>query len=305
MTVTAQVAVLPPGTKELRLESVALPSPGAYEVVVEQHATGVCHSQLDLIDRDRPQQLVIGHESVGTVIAVGAEVSHVGVGDDVLITWLPRSAERSRAPQASKVPLADGTWAGTHNVFTWGTHAIADEQYVVKAPPGTPHDVGSIIGCAVMTGAGAVLNRARVSEGDTVAIWGAGGGIGLAAVAAARHARASTVIAIDVGDDKLELARHLGADQFVNALAGDPVARVRELVRAHCAVDGVDFAFDCTGRAECVRQAVAAARPNVPGGRAGGTAVLVGAVRTPFELDAMHMLAQEKRLIGTYGGGCV
>src|ERR1700722_16860295 len=130
MTVKAQVAVLPPGMHELRLESIVVPEPGAHEVVVEQHATGVCHSQLDLIDRERADQLVIGHESVGTVIATGERVSHVEAGDDVLITWLPRSAERPRVPQPSKVALADGTWAGTHNVFTWGTHAIADEQYV-------------------------------------------------------------------------------------------------------------------------------------------------------------------------------
>ena len=301
MSVRAQVAVLPAGRQALRVESVVLADPGPFEVVVEQHATGVCHSQLDLIDRERGDPLVIGHESVGTVVATGSEVTHVQTGDDVLITWLPRSSERSRKPVASKVALNDGTWAGTHNVFTWATHAVADEQYVVKAPSGTPRDVGSIVGCAVMTGAGAVINRAALVAGQTVAVWGAGG-VGLCAVAAARNAGASTVIAVDVSDAKLELARRLGADQLINASGGDPVARVRELTSQ---AGGVDVAIDCTGRAECVRQILAAARPGVPGGAPGGTALLVGAVRNPFELDAMSMLAQEKRLIGTYGGGCV
>ena len=202
------------------------------------------------------------------MVGVGGDVSHVEVGDTALITWLPRSAERARVPIPSKVPLADGTWARTHNVFTWATHALADEQYVVKAPQGTPGDVGAIIGCAVMTGAGAVLNRAVVRAGQSVAVWGVGG-IGLSAVAAARNAGAATVIAVDVDEDKLELARRLGADHLVNSRASEPVARVRELARARLGVEGVDIALDCTGRPECVRQVLAAVRPGVPAGRNG------------------------------------
>jgi S-(hydroxymethyl)glutathione dehydrogenase/alcohol dehydrogenase len=305
MSIKARIAVLPPGDEQLRLETVALPNPGPFEVVIEQYATGVCHSQLDLIARPgRAEPIVLGHESMGRVVATGSQVSHVEAGDDVVVTWLPRSSDRPRAPNPARVALSDGSWAVTHNVFTWGTHTVTDEQYVVEAPAGTPRDLGSIIGCAVMTGAGAVVNRAQVRSGQSVAIWGVGG-IGLAALAGARNVGASPLIAVDVADGKLRLARELGADEVVNGTIEDAVARVHELTTRAGGSTGVDFAFDCTGRPECVRQILGAVRPGVPGGEPGGTAVLVGAPRVPFELDGMDLLAKEKRLIGTYGGGCV
>jgi S-(hydroxymethyl)glutathione dehydrogenase / alcohol dehydrogenase len=300
MTVAAQVAILPPGDKQLHLESVAISEPGPWEVLIEQRAAGVCHSQLDLIDRDRSEPLVLGHESCGVVLSTGRDVTHVRPGDEVLVTWLPRSQARDRRPVPARIPLGDGGWAVTHNVFTWATHVVADEQYVVRAPDRTPSDLGSIIGCAVMTGCGAVTNRAGVQPGQSVAVWGVGG-IGLSALAAAHVSGAVPLIAVDVSPAKLEFAVRHGADHVIDASTADPVASVRALT----AGDGVDFAFDCTGRPDCVRQCLRAARCGVPGSRAGGTAVLVGAPRVPFELDGMDMLSGEKRLIGTYGGGCV
>jgi S-(hydroxymethyl)glutathione dehydrogenase / alcohol dehydrogenase len=305
MTVKALVAVLPPGDEKLQIETAVMPDPEPWQVVVEQRASGVCHSQLDLIGNPaRTERLVVGHESSGVVVAVGSAVDHVQPGDDVLVTWLPRSTSRERKPVPAKLPLSKGGYAVTHNVFTWSTHTVADEQYVVKAPDGTPGDVGSIIGCAVMTGAGAVTNRAVVRAGQSVAIWGVGG-VGLSTVAAAHNVGASPVIAVDLDRGKLELASRLGADELVDASAGDPVAAVRELTRTRDCAEGVDFAFDCTGRPDCVRQCIAAVRRGVPGLNTGGTAVLVGAPRVPFELDGMEMLSGEKRLIGTFGGGCV
>ena len=305
MTVKARVALLPPGQQDLHVETVIMPEPEPWQVLIEQRASGVCHSQLDLIgNAARSQRLVLGHESSGVVLAVGREVTHVQPGDDVLVTWLPRSVARDRKPIPSKVPLADGDYAVTHNVFTWATHTLADEQYVVKAPAGTPGEVGSIIGCAVMTGAGAVTNRALVGEGRSVAVWGVGG-VGLSTVAAAHNVGASPVIAVDLDRGKLELASRLGADELVDASTTDPVVAVRELSRARDGGEGVDFAFDCTGRPDCVRQCIDAARRGVPGGNAGGTAVLVGAPRVPFEIDGMDILSGEKHLVGTFGGGCV
>jgi S-(hydroxymethyl)glutathione dehydrogenase / alcohol dehydrogenase len=304
MTVTARVAILPPGEQQLHLESVVLSEPAPWEVLIEQRAAGVCHSQLDVINRTRSEPLVLGHESCGVVVGVGRQVTHVRAGDDVLVTWLPRSSARSRQPIPSKVQLGGGGWAVTHNVFTWATHAVADEQYVVKAPAQTPSDLGSIIGCAVMTGCGAVTNRACVQAGQSVAVWGVGG-IGLSALAAAHVAGAAPLIAVDVSPAKLEFARRHGADHVIDASACDPVAAVRALMAADERSQGVDFAFDCTGRPDCVRQCISAVRRGVPGAQAGGTAVLVGAPRVPFELDGMEMLSGEKRLIGTYGGGCV
>jgi S-(hydroxymethyl)glutathione dehydrogenase / alcohol dehydrogenase len=305
MSVEANVAVLPPGEQQLRIETVALAEPGPYAVLVEQHASGVCHSQLDFIDRGSSEPLVLGHESIGTVIAAGQEVSHVTVGDEVLVTWLPRSGAVSRKPVLPRVALADGTYAVTHNTFTWATHVVLDEQNVVKAPAGTPEMVGSIIGCAVMTGAGAVLNLARSAGGRlSVAVWGVGG-VGLSAVAAARNLGADPVIAVDVDDAKLRLAGEFGAGQLVNAAKVDPVARVRELTRSDQGFEGADYVFECTGRPECVSLSLAAARGGIPGIEHGGSAVVVGAPQRPVELDAMDILIGQKRLVGCLGGGCV
>jgi Zn-dependent alcohol dehydrogenase len=304
-SIPTQVAVLPPGEQRLRIETVVMAEPGPWAVLVEQSASGICHSQLDVIDRGGSEPLVLGHESIGRVLAAGAQVSHVRVGDEVLVTWLPRSGTVSRKPVLPRVPLGDGTCAVTHNIFTWATHIVVDEQHVVKAPVGTPEMVGSIIGCAVMTGAGAVVNLARSAGGRlSVVVWGVGG-VGLSAVAAARNLGADPVIAVDVDDAKLRLASEFGAGQLVNASEVDPVARVRELTHSDQGFDGVDYAFECTGRPECVGLSLAAVRPGIPGIEHGGSAVLVGAPQVPVELDGMDILLGEKRLIGCCGGGCV
>ena len=303
MSTMAHIAVLPPGGQELQIQSVRIPDPAPWEVLVEQRATGVCHSQLDHIaaaDPGRP--LVLGHESSGVVVATGDRVEHVEVGDEVLITWLPRS--RTRPPQPVRIPFENGDWAVTRNVFTWATHSLADEQYVVKVPKGLPGNLVSIIGCAVMTGAGAVVNCAGVEAGESVAVWGTGG-IGLAAVAAARTIGASPVIAIDIDEAKLKLARQMGADHVVNASLVDALAQVRSLTRAPEGIEGVNYSVDCTGRADNLPKSLAAARPGVPGRNLGGTAVLVGAIRTSVELGGMELVNGQKRLAGCMGGNCL
>jgi S-(hydroxymethyl)glutathione dehydrogenase / alcohol dehydrogenase len=305
MSVQANVAVLPPGERQIRIETVDMAEPGPWAVLVEQRASGVCHSQLDVIDRGSSEPLVLGHESVGRVLATGQEVSHVRAGDEVIITWMPRAGTESRKPVIPRVPLADGTTAVTHNIYTWATHIVVDEQHVVMAPAGTPETVGSIIGCAVMTGAGAVVNLARSRGGRlSIVVWGVGG-VGLSAVAAARNLGADPVIAVDVDDAKLRLAGEFGAGQLVNASEVDPVARVRELTRSDQGFEGVDYAFECTGRPECVRLCLAAVRPGIPGIEHGGSAVIVGAPQAPVELDGMDVLIGEKRLVGCLGGSSV
>jgi S-(hydroxymethyl)glutathione dehydrogenase / alcohol dehydrogenase len=302
MSTEARVVVLPPGASRLEIQPVLMPDPGPWEVVVEQKATGVCHSQLGHIaNADPTRPLVLGHESFGVVAAKGAHVKHVDVGDEVFVTWIPRSTERP--PQPTRIPLANGDWAVTRNVFTWGTHSLVDEQYVVKAPPGLPADLASIIGCAVMTGAGAVMNCAGVEAGRSVAVWGVGG-VGLVAVAAARILGASPVIAVDIDDTKLELAKHMGADHLINASAVDPVDAIRS-VTSGGGVEGVDYSLDCTGRSENLAKSLAAVRPGVPGGNTGGSAVLVGVIRGTLEVAGMELLNGQKHLSGCLGGACV
>lgn len=305
MTVDACIAVLPAGQERLELREVPLAARGPHEVVVQQRAFGVCHSQLDRIfDPSRTASMLLGHESIGTVVEVGAEVTYVSPGDEVLTTWIPRTPLAGRPPVPSRVVFRGGDEARTHNTFTWGTHAVVDEQWVVKAPKGTPRDLGAIIGCALMTGAGAVMNTAEVQAGQSVAVWGTGG-VGLCAVASASILGASPVIAVDIDADKLQLAKQFGATDVVDAGAGDPVEAIRELTPHDDGTRGVDFAFDCTGLGKNIPISLAAVRPGIRGsGIRGGADVLVGIPRVPFELDAMDLLNGEKRLVGCVGGSC-
>ncbi len=307
MTSSARVVVVRPGTRKLDIVDVQLPDPGPHEVVVEQQASGVCHSQLHQIHRDRTAPVLLGHESTGVVTAIGSAVEHVGVGDDVFVTWVPRSPQPVyRAPGIATLDLGDGVTAISQNVFTWGTHTIADGAYVVKAPPNSPKDVASIVGCAVMTGAGAVINTADVQPGETVAVWGAGG-VGLSAIAAARQAGASVIIAVDLDDDKLEFARRFGATHGINAATGDAVAQVRALTPGSRSTDlgGVDFAFDCIGRSVTIVATIEATRNGHWTETRGGTAVLVGIPTENVTINPMLMVSGERRFIGSAGGSCV
>ena len=155
MTTTANVAVLPQHSSELRIEVVELPDPGSHEVMVKLIASGVCHSQLHEIHAPRENPVVLGHEATGTVIATGDKVTHVQSGDTVMVTWVVRdSANTPRQPGNVAVRVSDGI-ARAKEVFTWADHTLVDEQFLVKMKSDASTDVTSIIGCAVMTGAGA------------------------------------------------------------------------------------------------------------------------------------------------------
>jgi Zn-dependent alcohol dehydrogenase len=310
MGTSARVAVLPTDTSVLRIEEVELPDPGPTQVVVKQFASGVCHSQLHQMHRPRNNPVILGHESTGVVLKAGAEVSHVKEGDTVLVTWVPRNATAAAAPPVrATLTVSDGI-AQSENVFTWADHTLADEQYVVKVDPSIRTDVTSIIGCAVMTGAGAVINTAKVQPGQSVAIFGVGG-VGLSAVVGARVAGANPIIAVDLDDAKLEFARKFGATHGINASREDPVAAIHALTGRESQftifrtpVSGVDFAFDCIGIKTTMEQVVPACRAGRFGARDGGTAVLVGVPSTTVELNAIDVLVNEKHFIGSIGGSC-
>ena len=168
-------------------------------------------------------------------------------------------------------------------MFTWADHTLADEQYVVKLDEDVDQLTTSIIGCAVMTGAGAVENSADVQPGQSVAVIGVGG-VGLSAVVAAKARGASPIIAIDLDDEKLQFAKAMGATHLVNAAEEDPVEAVRRLTKRSdewafrgVEVAGADFVFDCIGRRVTMEQAVPAARAGFFGVSQGGTAVGRGA----------------------------
>lgn len=310
MGTPARVAVLPTDTSVLRIEELTLPDPGPTQVVVKQFASGVCHSQLHQMHRPREQPVILGHESTGVVLKTGKDVSHVREGDTVLVTWVPRNAAVSKAPPVrATLTVSDGE-AQSENVFTWADHTLADQQYVVKVDPGIRTDVTAIIGCAVMTGAGAVINTAAVQPGQSVAIFGVGG-VGLSAVVGARVAGADPIIAVDLDDSKLEFARRFGATHGINASREDPVAAIHALTTREgqytilqTPVSGADFAFDCIGIKTTMEQIVPACRSGHFGARDGGTAVLVGVPGTTVELNAIDVLINEKHFIGSIGGSC-
>jgi len=310
MTTPAKVVVLPQHTAELRIEAVNLPDPKPHQVVVKQFASGICHSQLHQMHNPRQSPVILGHESTGVVLKAGSGVSHVSEGDIVLVTWVPRDiVAADEPPEPASLAVSDGL-AVSQNVFTWADHTIADQQYVVKVDPDIPRDVTAIIGCAVMTGAGAVINTARVQPGQSVAIFGVGG-VGLSAVVGARVAGADPIIAVDLSDEKLEFARRFGATHGVNARHTDPVAAIHELTRKpgrytirREPVSGADFTFDCIGITTTMEQIVPACRTGHFGAAPGGTAVLVGVPGSNVELNAIDVLVNEKRFIGSIGGSC-
>ena len=310
MGTTAQVVVLPQDTATLRVEEVDLPDPGPLQVLIKQFASGICHSQLHQMHRPRKFAQVLGHESTGVVLKAGTQVSHVTEGDVVLVTWVPRNAAAAGTPPVGvNIAISDGS-AHADNVFTWADHTLADQQYVVKVDPHIKTDVTAIIGCAVMTGAGAVINTARVQRGQSVAIFGVGG-VGLSAVVGARMAGADPIIAIDLDDAKLDFARGFGATHVINAGSEDPVAAIHALTAKEdkftflkTPVSGADFAFDCIGLKQTMEQILPACRSGQFGVADGGTAVLVGVPMTNIELNSIDLLLHEKHFIGSIGGSC-
>lgn len=310
MTTKAKVVLQDRADGPLELVEVELPDPEPHQVVVSLLASGVCHSQLKAMRAPRQAPLLLGHEGYGVVVATGAEVSRVRDGSHVVVTWVPLVEEgRSRRPEHSSLTLADGRLARSPNVFTWGDHTVVDELFAVPVPDTYRRDSVAIVGCAVVTGVGAVCNAAAVQPGETTAVFGIGG-VGLSAVFGARMARAGAVVAVDVVDAKLGLARHFGATETLNASREDPVARIRDLFPGEgqtnglAPVAGVDYAFDCVGLPVTIEQALASVRPGWFGRRRGGTAVLVGVPDQAVCLDSRELLGGDKTFLAALGGSC-
>lgn len=311
MPTKTNVAVLGINPGPLKIMELELPDPAPHQVVIKQFASGICHSQLHQMHNPRKTSRVLGHESTGMVVALGREVKHVKEGDMVIVTWLPRNKTQiHRKVEWSSVQLPDGSFATSSNIFTWADNTIVDEQYVVKVPPHTNHDVTSIIGCAVITGAGAVENTADVKLGDSVAIFGVGG-VGLSAVVAAKQIGANPIIAVDLNEEKLKFALRFGATHTINANETDPVKAIHEITPVPGQYDnlkepvsGADFVFDCIGIEKTMTQVVLAARTSYFGVKSGGTAVLVGVPMVEAVLDAKDLMRNEKKFIGSIGGSC-
>ena len=310
MGIRCRAAILIDPNKPLVVDEVEFPDPAPDQVLVKLFSSGVCHSQIHTMRRPprpgRSLPALLGHESTGVVAARGRDVRHVKEGDHVITTWVDRDNSTTPLPPASHAlnerPQSIVMWGGKEvsaSAATWAEYALASDRVVVPIPDDVPTDVTAIIGCAVMTGAGAIINTLQVRPGQSVAVFGSGG-IGLCAVAAAAIVDAHPIVAVDVTENKLAFARRFGATQTVNAQETDPVEAIRELTEA-----GVDFAIDAIGLPQTQEQILRAVKKGYPGLNRGGTALLIGL--TPpgaqVRLDT-SLFAGGKFYTRTSGGDC-
>ncbi|MFN8556061.1 MAG: Zn-dependent alcohol dehydrogenase [Dehalococcoidia bacterium] len=292
----------------LTIESVEIDAPRGREVLVRTVASGVCHSDLHYLKGDSltPAPAVLGHEAAGIVEAIGADVTEFAPGDHVIgclsqycghcgycltgRTYLCRERPMRAAGEPPKL-----TWNGApinqfHNLSTFAERMLVHEHAIVKIRTDMPLDRAALIGCGVTTGVGAALRTAKVEPGATVAVYGAGG-VGLAAIQGARIAGARTIIAVDIHEHKLAVAREVGATHVVDANAGDPARAVRAITG-----DGVDYSFEAIGLKQTQEQAFASIRP-------GGVCTLIGLspVGTKLEIDARAIMT-DRTLRGSVMG---
>jgi Zn-dependent alcohol dehydrogenase len=285
--------------KPMIIDDVELPDPSPTQMLVKQFASGICHTQLHTLHNPEVKTpLLLGHEATGVVISKGAQVTHVREGDHVLLSFMPRPMPLGVRPELPTVKVRGQEVRASGASSTWSDNVVVDQAFVVPMDPDVATDVTAIIGCAVATGCGAVLNTANVRPGDSVVVYGVGG-VGLCAVQAAANVSAGPIIAVDVADDKLEHAKRFGATHAINARTSDPVAEVIALTGG-----GADFAFDAIGRPETVGWLLPSVRPAIPGWRPeGGTAVQVGVPRQQTHIGVIgDILPGGKVYRGTYGG---
>lgn len=311
-----RAAVLYQAGTPMAIEEVSLDGPRDDEVLVQIGATGACHSDYHVIDGTwngprYPMPVILGHEAAGTVEKVGADVRSVKPGDRVILSFAPNCG-RCKMCTIGRPNLCNGmpSGAGTFpdgsrrhrkgdmeiNCFGRGMSSFAEQSVVhhsaaVKITPDMPMKAAALIGCAVMTGVGAVLNTARVEPGATVAVF-ATGGVGLSVVQGAVLANASKIIAVDLLDNKLDYARTVGATHAVNSSKQDALEAIREITDG----EGVDYAFDAIGDSRVSRLCYDAVR-------AGGTAVIVGMAPTGSEFSIPATIAgSEKTVKGCFYG---
>ncbi|MBK8135769.1 MAG: zinc-dependent alcohol dehydrogenase family protein [Chloroflexi bacterium] len=304
-------------SQPLHIEDLELAGPERGEVLVEIAAAGLCHSDLSVIDGSRPRvmPMVMGHEASGIVRGIGADVRDFAAGDHVVFSFVPVCGHCIPCAEGRPALCENGAKANTagslleggrrfskdghtlhHHlgVSAFTQFTVAAQESLVRIDPEIPLDKAALFGCAVMTGVGAVVNTARVAPGMSVAVFGMGG-VGLSTVLGARAAGAYPIIAVDILEDKLALARELGATYTVNATDEDPVEAIKTLTGG-----GARYAFESVGSEKVLAQAYQATRR-------GGTTVTMGLPHPSkqFTVPAVSLVAEERVLMGSYMGSAV
>ncbi|MEM7025057.1 MAG: zinc-dependent alcohol dehydrogenase family protein [Pseudomonadota bacterium] len=300
----------------LVIEDLELEGPGPGEVLVRIEAVGLCHSDLSVIsgDRPRPVPMALGHEAAGVVEAMGQGVDGLAQGDHVVMVFVPSCGrcipcmegrpalcEPGAAANAAGCLLSgarrlrlNGKEIHHHlGVSAFADHAVVSRNSLIRIDPSLPFDEAALFGCAVLTGVGAVVNTARVPPGATVAVVGLGG-VGLNALLACRLVGATTIVAVDLQDEKLALARQLGATHAVNAGDANCVEQIRDTI------GGVDFAFEMVGSVRAMDLAYRITRR-------GGETVSAGLSHPTHDFSLKHvtLVAEERTIKGSYIGSCV
>lgn len=304
-------------TKPLALQRLKLDPPGRDEVMVKIRAAGLCHSDLSVINGDRPRQtpMALGHEAAGVVVECGEGVHDLAVGDHVIMVFVPScghcapcaegraalcepgaAANNAGELLGGGVRMHDGENAVYHHVgvSAFGEYAVVSARSLVKVDKDMPLDKAALFGCAVLTGMGAVVNTAQVRPGQSVAVVGLGG-VGLSAVLGALAAGAADVIAVDVDPEKLAFATELGATAVINSRDADAVDRVKALTNG-----GVHAAIETAGVAPAFDFAYGVTRR-------GGQTVTASLANPSVNLSIQQvgLVGEERTLRGSYLGGGV
>jgi S-(hydroxymethyl)glutathione dehydrogenase/alcohol dehydrogenase len=306
-----RAAVVYQKDQPMKVEEVALRPLGEHEVLVRVKACGVCHSDLSALNEffACPTPVVLGHEAAGVVEEVGPAVTSVKPGDHVVAAWSPSCGECRfcKAGKRHLCNLADDPTSRAMDRMTAGGAAVAAflgvggfcekvilaDNAVIAIDPSMPFDRAALLGCAVITGYGAARYSADVQQGDDVAVFGCGG-VGLNIVQGARLAGARLVVAVDLDDAKLEMAKRFGATHTLRGDAADLHKQIRALTKERA---GLDFAFEAVGNAEVARVAFLSIAK-------GGEVILVGIahMKEKVSLSQIAAVTQEKGMRGTTNG---
>ena len=304
-------------SKPVKVEEIELDPPGFGEVLVKVAAAGLCHSDLSVVNGNRPRAMpmVLGHEGSGVIEELGEGVDDYEVGDHVVFIFVP-SCGKCISCKEGKPALCDpglaANGAGTllsgekkislngdlinHQVGVscFAEYAVVSSKSLVKVDKSLPLDEAALFGCAVITGAGAVFNTANIKVGSTVAVVGLGG-TGLAALMGAKAAGASKIIGIDLLQDKLDLAKQLGADEVYKADEPDILDNIHKFTKG-----GVHYSFECVGSEKAMELAYKTLKR-------GGTVVSSGLSHPDksFSIKHVDLVANEKIIKGSFLGSCV
>ena len=304
-------------SKPVKIEEIELDPPGFGEVLVKVAAAGLCHSDLSVVNGNRPRAMpmVLGHEGSGVIEELGEGVDDFEIGDHVVFIFVP-SCGKCISCKEGKPALCDpglaANGAGTllsgekkislngdlinHQVGVscFAEYAVVSSKSLVKVDKSLPLDEAALFGCAVITGAGAVFNTANIKVGSTVAVVGLGG-TGLAALMGAKAAGASKIIGIDLLQDKLDLAKQLGADVVYKADDPDILDNIHKFTKG-----GVHYSFECVGSEKAMELAYKTLKR-------GGTVVSSGLSHPDksFSIKHVDLVANEKIIKGSFLGSCV